>query len=137
MRRTRPLNRQLGGLCLPCRLHLQPTPYDQLEAQARLVEGNTVSLAHTRRFSHADTGTVALSWAPEEGPGLELNSTRQLCDSTSAQLGWVVGPEGSHGMTMGVKHVTDRYKAAGKVQVRITLLRRISRPCCFCCNSLQ
>jgi hypothetical protein len=111
--------RKFGGFGCPCRMQYQLTPLDVLTVDATVLTDNpSCSVSSTRRFSYRDTGTFGLNYSGD-GLGCTVATTRQLFESTSAQLEYTLGPLDDRGMALAISHERDRYKIAAKLEVRM------------------
>ena len=76
----------------------------------------------TRQLSPHTSATVAASWQPESGLGLQVSSARQLSEHASGEFTWVVGPSEAAGMALSLSWRGERYMVSGKLDVSSRLL---------------
>jgi len=62
--------------------------------------------------------TMAASWQPGKGVGLQIITSRQLGDATNGEVSWVVGPREEAGMALALTHrPNDLTQVSGKIEV--------------------
>lgn len=62
--------------------------------------------------------TMAASWQPGKGVGLQIITSRQLGDATNGEISWVVGPREEAGMALALTHrPNDLTQVSGKIEV--------------------
>jgi DnaJ family protein C protein 11 len=62
--------------------------------------------------------TMAASWQPGKGMGLQIITSRQLGDATNGEISWVVGPREEAGMALALTHrPNDLTQVSGKIEV--------------------
>ena len=77
-----------------------------------------LSAQTTVQLSPESTGTLATSWQPGRGVGLQILTNRQLGDATNGELSWVVGPREESGMALTLTHRPDeKTQISGRLDV--------------------
>ena len=62
--------------------------------------------------------TMAASWQPGKGVGLQIITSRQLGDATNGEISWVVGPREEAGMALALTHRPNELtQVSGKIEV--------------------
>jgi DnaJ family protein C protein 11 len=77
-----------------------------------------VSAQTSVQLSPLAGATMAASWQPGKGLGLQVITSRQLGDATNGEISWVVGPREEAGMALALTHrPNDLTQVSGKVEV--------------------
>jgi DnaJ homolog subfamily C member 11 len=63
-----------------------------------------VSAQTSVQLSPLAGATMAASWQPGKGVGLQIITSRQLGDATNGEISWVVGPREEAGMALALTH---------------------------------
>ena len=92
--------------------------YTTLEMQSMVGLRTLVSVSSSVQLSSAANATIAASWQPNRGLGLQLITTRQLGDATHGELAWVVGPREEAGVALALTHRSgENTQLSGKLDV--------------------
>jgi len=77
-----------------------------------------LSAQTTVQLSSMAGATMAASWQPGKGVGLQIVTSRQLGDATNGEISWVVGPREEAGMALALTHrPNDLTQVSGKIEV--------------------
>ena len=76
------------------------------------------SVQSTRQLSEHTSAGLGATWQPGVGLGLQLVSSRELSDNTSADFNWVIGPAGAAGAGISVSRRGEKFTTTGRIEVR-------------------
>lgn len=93
------------------------SPNDELEASAVLGLRSLLTLTSTRRLGHYTTAAVSGNYSLDQGMGLQVTTSRQLYDKTSASVTWVLGPATATGINFSITHRSTKYVITGKLDL--------------------
>lgn len=82
------------------------------------------SVQSTRQLSQHTSAGLGVTWQPRVGLGLQLVSSRELSDTTSADFNWVVGPAGAAGAGISVSRRGEKFTTSGRIEVRAGACQR-------------
>ncbi|KAK9804851.1 hypothetical protein WJX72_008677 [[Myrmecia] bisecta] len=111
------VRRNVGGGSFICGIKRVISAHDVLEVHAMAGLKSLVSVQSTRQLSQYSSASLAASWQPGGGVGLQLLTTRQLTPSTAGELTWTVGPREAAGMALGITRRTDKFILNARIEV--------------------
>lgn len=76
-----------------------------------------VMVQSTRQLSEHTSAGLGVTWQPRAGVGLQLLSSRDLTEKTSADFNWVIGPTGAAGAGLSISRRGERLTTSGRVEV--------------------
>ena len=91
--------------------------YTTFDAQAVVGLRTLLSAQTSVQLTPNSTATLATTWQPKVGPGLQFITTRQLSERTQGEFSWVIGPRAAAGMGLAVSHRTEKMLISGGVDV--------------------
>jgi hypothetical protein len=139
------VQREVGGGSFLAGYRRAYADSSSLDLHAALGLQTLLSAQHSVQLSPVASATLAATWQPRVGAGVQFTTTRQLSDSWQGEYTWVVGPEEAAGMALGISRHTERLKLSGKVEVKGRTVwlgfegcgvacwcsrRRVRAPCC-------
>eukprot|EP00887_Chlorella_sp_A99_P006975 scaffold2.g6975.t1 len=80
-----------------------------------------LSVQSSMPLSDVSTGTLAASWQPRAGLGLQFISQRQLSARWSGEYSWVAGPAESSGMSLGLTYRGDKTLLSTRLELGAVL----------------
>ncbi|KAK9907695.1 hypothetical protein WJX75_008271 [Coccomyxa subellipsoidea] len=110
----------VGGGSFVCGLKRILTPRDSIEMQAALGLKTFLSVQSTRQLSEHTSAGLGVTWQPRAGFGLQLVSSRELTDTTSADFNWVIGPAGTAGAGLSISRRGEKLTTSGRIEVGAT-----------------
>jgi len=69
------------------------------------------------QLSQHASASIAASWNPKSGAGLQFVTTRQLNETTSGEFAWTMRPPEAAGMSLSVTHRREKIACVGRVEV--------------------
>lgn len=91
--------------------------YTTLNAQAVVGLRTLLSASTSIQLSKNASATLAATWQPNAGPGLQFITSRQLTERTQAEFSWIIGPREASGMGLAISHRSDKMLISGGFDV--------------------
>ncbi|BDA50839.1 DnaJ homolog subfamily C member 11 [Coccomyxa sp. Obi] len=107
----------VGGGSFVCGLKRILTPHDSIDMQCALGLKTFASVQSTRQLSEHTSAGLGVTWQPRVGLGLQLLSSRELSDNTSADFNWVIGPAGAAGAGLSLSRRGEKFTTTGRIEV--------------------
>jgi hypothetical protein len=86
-----------------------------------------LQLQSTRQLGEHASATLATTWQPDLGFGLQLGTARQLSTHWHGEGNWIVGPRVASGLGVGLTRRDENSALTCKLDVRPRLRRTLSR----------
>ena len=107
-----------GGGCFIAGYKRLYSDYTTLEFHGMAGLKTLLSVQTSTQLSPNSGATLAASWQPNRGLGLQLVTNMQLGESTSGELAWTVGPREEAGMALAISHRPDeRTQLSARLEV--------------------
>lgn len=99
-----------------------------------------LSVQSTRQLSEHTSAGLGVTWQPRAGLGLQLVSSRELTDTTSADFNWVIGPAGAAGAGLSISRRGEKLTTSGRIEVQLICHRGLAlllaaTPCVACATA--
>jgi hypothetical protein len=88
-----------------------------------------LQLQSTRQLGEHASATLATTWQPDLGFGLQLGTARQLSTHWHGEGNWIVGPRVASGLGVGLTRRDEKSALTCKLDVSIPLDPIVSESC--------